>query len=145
MVTNLSFATFPEMNIQVMWKHSVQDFTMVGHQHLQYVFLEQCRIDSYLYYYRDEMQSTQRNLFKPTIDKSQLEQSLANHKHQIEENTRAEEARFQVAMVTKRFSFCDLLVNFSSRFSSILCYCTNCLSLGESEREKFLNRYRKEY
>ncbi|XP_063401396.1 uncharacterized protein LOC134685545 isoform X3 [Mytilus trossulus] len=43
----------------------------------------------------DEMQSTQRNLFKPTIDKSQLEQSLANHKHQIEENTRAEEARFQ--------------------------------------------------
>ncbi|CAC5385775.1 EPS8 [Mytilus coruscus] len=43
----------------------------------------------------DEMQSTQRNQFKPTIDKSQLEQSLANHKHQIEENTRAEEARFQ--------------------------------------------------
>ncbi|CAC5385776.1 unnamed protein product [Mytilus coruscus] len=41
------------------------------------------------------MQSTQRNQFKPTIDKSQLEQSLANHKHQIEENTRAEEARFQ--------------------------------------------------
>jgi hypothetical protein len=37
-----------------------------------------------------------------TIDKDQLEQSLVNHRHQIDENTRAEDAKKRGSMVTKQ-------------------------------------------
>ena len=41
---------------------------------------------------------TQTNQCKQTIDKDQLEQSLVNHRHQIDENTRTEDARNRGSM-----------------------------------------------